>query len=212
MGETKIQDNGSLPAQLRFGVGTSLGDETKFVGLINGSLNVDLGIKIEGEKTGDAPLPANQTDLQSAHNLLKLVVGGGMIADSDHTFSYGEVGLRFDLAPLTIDVAMDLGSVYNKDDHNPHKAENTTRADTMQKLMPKRVEKTFQGSYDPYFVAAPTIRVGLFDDSVGLQATTVAYCTEGHDYRPGTTFVGLYINPLSLILKPLIDYHSQNKP
>ncbi|MBF0105506.1 MAG: hypothetical protein HQM16_09295 [Deltaproteobacteria bacterium] len=29
--------------------------------------------------------------------------------------------------------------------HNPHKAENTTRADTMQKLMPKRVEKTFQG-------------------------------------------------------------------
>ncbi|MBF0105407.1 MAG: ABC transporter ATP-binding protein [Deltaproteobacteria bacterium] len=28
---------------------------------------------------------------------------------------------------------------------NPHKAENTTRADTMQKLMPKRVEKTFQG-------------------------------------------------------------------
>ncbi|MBF0104247.1 MAG: hypothetical protein HQM16_02860 [Deltaproteobacteria bacterium] len=32
--------------------------------------------------------------------------------------------------------------------HNPHKAENTTRADTMQKLMPKRVEKTFQGSKD----------------------------------------------------------------
>ncbi|MBF0107194.1 MAG: serine/threonine protein kinase [Deltaproteobacteria bacterium] len=30
--------------------------------------------------------------------------------------------------------------------YNPHKAENTTRADTMQKLMPKRVEKTFQGS------------------------------------------------------------------
>ncbi|MBF0107159.1 MAG: TIGR03960 family B12-binding radical SAM protein [Deltaproteobacteria bacterium] len=29
--------------------------------------------------------------------------------------------------------------------HNPYKAENTTRADTMQKLMPKRVEKTFQG-------------------------------------------------------------------
>ncbi|MBF0103908.1 MAG: hypothetical protein HQM16_01160 [Deltaproteobacteria bacterium] len=33
-----------------------------------------------------------------------------------------------------------------KHSHNPHKAENTTRADTMQKLMPKRVEKTFQGS------------------------------------------------------------------
>ncbi|MBF0104686.1 MAG: permease [Deltaproteobacteria bacterium] len=30
--------------------------------------------------------------------------------------------------------------------HNPHKAENTTRADTMQKLMPKHVKKTFQGS------------------------------------------------------------------
>ncbi|MBF0105120.1 MAG: hypothetical protein HQM16_07305 [Deltaproteobacteria bacterium] len=31
-------------------------------------------------------------------------------------------------------------------DHNPHKSENTTRADTIQKLMPKGVEKTFQGS------------------------------------------------------------------
>ncbi|MBF0107141.1 MAG: glycosyltransferase family 2 protein [Deltaproteobacteria bacterium] len=52
---------------------------------------------------------------------------------------------------------------YRTTSHNPHKAEciaikhegfhvwryapDTTRADTMQKLMPKRVEKTFQGSY-----------------------------------------------------------------
>ncbi|MBF0107079.1 MAG: acyltransferase domain-containing protein [Deltaproteobacteria bacterium] len=39
---------------------------------------------------------------------------------------------------------------------NPHKAENTARADTMQKLMPKRVEKTFQGFNNPDQILAHT--------------------------------------------------------
>ncbi|MBF0107166.1 MAG: hypothetical protein HQM16_17790 [Deltaproteobacteria bacterium] len=42
------------------------------------------------------------------------------------------------------------GNIFRKKMPNPHKVENTTRADTMQKLMPKRVEKTFQGSKKRY--------------------------------------------------------------
>ncbi|MBF0105122.1 MAG: hypothetical protein HQM16_07315 [Deltaproteobacteria bacterium] len=58
--------------------------------------------------------------------------------------------------------------------HNPHQAENTTRADTMQKLIPKRVEKTFQGSKQvrPFGnvgdVSIGLLVGGIFDWSVGI--------------------------------------------
>ncbi|MBF0104924.1 MAG: lysine--tRNA ligase [Deltaproteobacteria bacterium] len=60
---------------------------------------------------------------------------------------------------------------------NSHKAENTTRADTMQKLMPKRVEKTFQGFKDRERCDIGVIQLLLFEECVEKQLLSPTFIT-----------------------------------
>ncbi|MBF0107052.1 MAG: aspartate/glutamate racemase family protein [Deltaproteobacteria bacterium] len=112
--------------------------------------------------------------------------------------------------------------------HNPHKAEciaikhegfhvwryapDTTRADTMQKLMPKRVEKTFQGSKVRvvYFNAMPDYAMGyndMKDERQKIFAFNAALTSAQKKFDPALTLIAS--NTLSA-LYPHTDFKNTN--
>ncbi|MBF0105621.1 MAG: hypothetical protein HQM16_09885 [Deltaproteobacteria bacterium] len=88
-----------------------------------------------------------QTDAQGKFKFKNIIKSPQFFYDvgtiyENKMFIYPKIALKENETTIKVDFVIGSHS------HNPHKAENTTRTDTMQKLMPKRVEKTFQGSYE----------------------------------------------------------------